>query len=223
MSGAFAGRVFRAYSTQLQQRPWRTQILTTGALWALGDCVAQRVEGNKFDARRCVMTTAYGALCVGPFGHAWYLGLDRAARAVFTPGSAAFVAGKVIADTAVFGPLHVGGYFTYMTLLEGGSWGDAMTKLRRDFWPTFSAELTVWPPLQAVNFKFVPVEYQLLVVNLFTIADAAFMSWARANDGWFPRVFPQLAAQLGVQQAAAEAGGGSCGDGGKGGGGGRKH
>ena len=33
MSGAFAGRVFRAYSTQLQQRPWRTQILTTGALW----------------------------------------------------------------------------------------------------------------------------------------------------------------------------------------------
>lgn len=62
---------------------------------ALGDCVAQRVEGNKFDARRCVMTTAYGALCVGPFGHAWYLGLDRAARAVFTPGSAAFVAGKV--------------------------------------------------------------------------------------------------------------------------------
>ena len=55
---------------------------------------------------------------------------------------------QVIADTAVFGPLHVGGYFTYMTLLEGGSWGDAMTKLRRDFWPTFSAELTVWPPLQ---------------------------------------------------------------------------
>ena len=26
-------RAFRAYSKQLQSNPWRTQIVTTGALW----------------------------------------------------------------------------------------------------------------------------------------------------------------------------------------------
>lgn len=154
----------------------------------------------------------------------------------------------MLADTAIFGPIHVGGYFTHMTLCNGGSWGDAAEKLRRDFWPTcallllllrcclcrfrrccrgfwptclllllslpelfllaplparmsctasysiapaacctippsacpagtparmrcrFSAELTVWPAIQVVNFKLVPAEYQLLVVNMFTIA-----------------------------------------------------
>lgn len=115
------------------------------------------------------------------------------------------------------------------------------------------------------NFKLVPLHYQLLVVNLFTIlgarqqlwcwslqagvaswalpaahqaqllpppcpftrfvpplpphcsppsADSCFMSWSRANDGWFPRLFPVLAAKLGMDNppssgsaAAAAAGG----------------
>jgi hypothetical protein len=86
-----------------------------------------------------------------------------------------------------------------MTLCEGGTLPDVKAKLRRDFWPTFSAELAVWPvvqvgrgllcraaagqsacrkaPLpawppslwQAANFKLLPVQYQLLCVNMFTI------------------------------------------------------
>lgn len=75
----------------------------------------------------------------------------------------------MVADTAIFGPLHVAGYFTHMTVCEGGTMADVRAKLRRDFWPTFSAELAVWPAVQAANFKLVPVQYQLLVVNTFTI------------------------------------------------------
>lgn len=195
-------RVLQLYSAALQRHPWRTQIVTTGVLWAAGDVLAQRFEEAPFDARRCALTAAYGAGFIGPVGHAWYLGLDRAARAVFRPGSLAFVGGKVVVDTAVFGPAHVAGYFSYMTVLEGGGLPEIAAKLRRDFWPTFSAELAVWPVVQAANFKLVPLEYQLLVVNLFTILDASFMSWARANDGWFPRYFPGLAAQLGMQAHA---------------------
>lgn len=90
-----------------------------------------------------------------------------------------------------------------MTLCEGGSLTDVQAKLRRDFWPTFSAELAVWPVVQvgraalqaagrpalaspsvphpaclpavcqAANFKLVPVQYQLLCVNFFTILGEA--------------------------------------------------
>ena len=124
------------------------------------------------------------------------MALDKGARAVFRPGSAAFVAGKVrrgrwgagvaagapsafqgccasapparllliaqllccvlarlpqvVADTAVMGPLHVAGFFAVMTLLhERGSWADVRAKLARDFWPTFSADLALWPAVQA--------------------------------------------------------------------------
>lgn len=40
------------------------------------------------------------------------------------------------------------GYFSYMTVLEGGGLPEIAAKLRRDFWPTFSAELAVWPVVQ---------------------------------------------------------------------------
>ncbi|KIZ00261.1 Protein SYM1 [Monoraphidium neglectum] len=172
---------------------------------ATGDALAQQLEDVPFDARRNLLTCAYGAAFIGPVGHAWYMALDRAARALLTPGSFAFVGGKVIADTALFGPLHVAGYFTHMALCEGGGPEEVMRKLRRDFWPTFSAELTVWPVVQAANFKLVPVQFQLLVVNLFTILDSCFMSFARANDGWFERLFPDLAARLGVEAPPAAA------------------
>ncbi|PRW44616.1 PXMP2 4 family 2-like [Chlorella sorokiniana] len=181
-------------------------MVTTGALWSLGDALAQRVEKGPFNARRNLLTAGYGALAVGPFGHAWYIGLDRAARRLFVPGSPAFIAAKVIADTAIFGPLHVAGYFTHMTLSEGGTLPDVGAKLRTDFWPTFSAELFVWPVVQVANFKLVPVHYQLLVVNMVTILDSCFMSWARANDGWFQRLFPELAAQLGLLAPPSQSG-----------------
>ena len=53
-------------------------------------------------------------------GHAWYLGLDRAARALFRPSSAAFVGSKVLADTVLFGPVHTAGFFALTVLGEGG-------------------------------------------------------------------------------------------------------
>ena len=35
-----------------------------------------------------------------------------------------------------------------MALCEGGTLADVRHKLQKDFWPTFSAELTVWPVIQ---------------------------------------------------------------------------
>ena len=37
-------------------------------------------------------------------------------------GSPGFIAAKVVLDEGVFGPIHVLGFFAYMTLVEGGSW-----------------------------------------------------------------------------------------------------
>jgi protein Mpv17 len=42
-------------------------------------------------------------------------------------------------------------------------------------------QVSVWPLVQSVNFSVVPVRHQLLVINMFTIVDAAFMSWARGQ------------------------------------------
>ena len=122
--------------------------------------------------------------------------LDRAVMRVLRPGSAAFIGTKVVADTAVFGPLHIIGYFVLMTLGEGGSWGEAKAKVQRDFVPTFAAECAFWPAFQAVNFTKVPPHYQLLAVNCATILDSTFMSWCRSKDDWLAELLPGAAARL---------------------------
>jgi protein Mpv17 len=57
-----------------------------------------------------------------------------------------------------------------------------------DFWPTYAAELAVWPVVQAVNFSKVPVRHQLLVVNTFSLLDAAFISWVGHQQDWFTKI-----------------------------------
>lgn len=99
----------------------------------------------------------------------WYHKLDAVALRYYKPGSLGFVSLKVLLDTAVFSPLHILGYFAVMNMGDGGSWQDLKKKVSTDFIPTLTAELTVWPAVQAVNFKLVRVEYHLLVVNLLTI------------------------------------------------------
>lgn len=58
----------------------------------------------------------------GPVGHLWYQFLDKFARSRMRVGSPGFIAAKVVLDEGVFGPIHVLGFFAYMTLVEGGSW-----------------------------------------------------------------------------------------------------
>lgn len=112
---------------------------------------------------------------------------------------------QVATDTAVFGPVHVGGYFVVMAAAEGSDWAALRAKMAVDFLPTLVADVTVWPWLQSVNFKFTPLQYQLLVVNAFVIVDSTFMSWARATDDWVAKIAPGLARRLrGVPQSEAQ-------------------
>ena len=138
-----------------------------------------------YDWRRAALTGVFGATLVGPVGHFWYLGIDKACAKFFTPGSAAFIATKVILDTAAMGPFYVSSFFAFGTaFIDGGTWSEFTGKMRKDFVPTLAAEVTFWPVVQTWNFARVPVQHQLLVVNSMTIVDAAFMSWARNHEDW---------------------------------------
>jgi protein Mpv17 len=174
-----------------------------------------------YDFGRAALTAVFGGIMVGPVGHVWYANLDRiilAMRGALLRGGAAasaaattaaatttattttpsFIAAKVLLDTAVMGPFYVAGYFTFgATVMDGGGWKEAKHKLESDFWPTLAAEVCFWPAVQGVNFWRTPVHHQLLVVNALTVADAAFMSWARAQDDWLAAVKERWAVSSG--------------------------
>lgn len=93
------------------------------------------------------------------------------------PKSFRFVAAKVALDGFLFGPLDLLIFFTYMGFSTGKSVPQIKEDVKRDFLPAFLLEGGVWPVLQVVNFRFVPVRYQLLYVNLFCLIDSCLLSW----------------------------------------------
>lgn len=65
----------------------------------------------------------------GPIGHYFYHGMDKVVTRYFKIGTFGFVVAKVLGDELLFGPIHVGGYFAWMTLAEGGSWQVSFSNL----------------------------------------------------------------------------------------------
>eukprot|EP01113_Clastostelium_recurvatum_P002551 TRINITY_DN11075_c0_g1_i1.p1 TRINITY_DN11075_c0_g1~~TRINITY_DN11075_c0_g1_i1.p1 ORF type:complete len:308 (-),score=53.55 TRINITY_DN11075_c0_g1_i1:33-956(-) len=58
---------------------------------------------------------------------------------------------------------------------------DAWEHTKNVYWQTYIADCIVWPPLQLVNFTFVPLRFQVLYVNLCNLFWNAFLSFM-AND-----------------------------------------
>lgn len=126
-----------------------------------------------------------------------YQGLDRLIRTrlQLQPKSVRFVAAKVAADGIIFGPFDLLVFFTYMGFSTGKNATQVKEDVKRDFLPALILEGGVWPIVQIANFRYVPVRYQLLYVNMFCLLDSGFLSWIeQQNDApwkqWFTSFQP---------------------------------
>lgn len=189
-SKAFLGRLGDAYSRALEKHPFMTQMVQSGILGGAGDASTQvlehkwaREEGEEpkpWDFRRLAAVTAFGVFGMGPSGHLWYIYLDRfTTRFCRTQFQTIFT--KVCGDTFVYGPVCLGAFFASVSWMEGEPVKDIWRKLRRDFVPTYIVDYSFWPLVQGLNFKFVPVHHQLLVVNIVCYFDDIFLSYVQVR------------------------------------------
>uniref|UniRef100_A0A0E0JFW5 Uncharacterized protein n=1 Tax=Oryza punctata TaxID=4537 RepID=A0A0E0JFW5_ORYPU len=194
-------RLWRWYQQCLATHPVRTQVVSSGILWGFGDIGAQAVthysapgrshhhhhhaknppedkdKEFKIDWKRVGITSSFGFAFVGPVGHYWYEYLDRFILRRYQPKTFKFVASKVAADGLLFGPVDLLLFFSYVGLASGRSVEQVKDDVKRDFIPALVLGGTIWPAVQIANFRFIPVRYQLLYVNLFCLLDSCFLSW----------------------------------------------
>ncbi|KAK3439175.1 hypothetical protein EUGRSUZ_C03819 [Eucalyptus grandis] len=187
-------KVWKWYQSCLSLHPVKTQVISSGVLWGVGDVAAQfithstarnRLQISEADAKfkvnwkRTAITSLFGFGFVGPLGHLWYDGLDKfiRLRLLLPPKSAKFVAAKVAMDGIIFGPFDLFVFFSYMGFAAGKNVAQVKEDVKRDFLPALILEGGVWPLVQIANFRYVPVRYQLLYVNMFCLLDSAFLSW----------------------------------------------
>jgi len=76
-------------------------------------------------------------------------------------------------DQLAFAPTNLAIFLSSMALLEGT---DPKAKLKSTYWNALSSNWMVWPFIQFVNFKFVPLAYRVLVVNFLSIGECLVLA-----------------------------------------------
>jgi len=133
-----------------------------------------------FDFERLTRFMAYG-FCMAPIQFKWFQFLGRvfpiSKTSAFGPAMK-----RVAFDQLIFAPAGLLVFFTTMTVAEGGGRRAISQKLRDMYIPTLKANYIVWPAVQIVNFRLMPVQFQLPFVSTVGIAWTAYLSLSNSSD-----------------------------------------
>ncbi|TLS31374.1 hypothetical protein PpBr36_03436 [Pyricularia pennisetigena] len=123
-----------------------------------------RILPPPFDFERLTRFMAYG-FCMAPVQFKWFKFLEKTfpitKTAAFGPAMK-----RVAFDQLVFAPFGIAAFFTAMTIAEGGGRRAVQNKLRDMYVPTLKANFAIWPAVQVINFRLMPVQFQLVDFNV---------------------------------------------------------
>ena len=105
----------------------------------------------------------YGGLLFGPVATKWYSLLSTR---VHLSTSNRTIAARVACDQFIFAPINMGVFLSSMAYFEGSS---PKERLKKAYVPGLTNNFLLWPWVQAVNFKYVPLEHRVLVVNFVAL------------------------------------------------------
>ena len=71
-------------------------------------------------------------------------------------------------------------FLSSMAYLEGNS---PTQRLKDAFLPGYQKNLMLWPWVQLANFKYVPMEYRVLVVNFVSLGWNCYLSYLNSGGG----------------------------------------
>ncbi|KAF2470982.1 uncharacterized protein BDR25DRAFT_224054, partial [Lindgomyces ingoldianus] len=169
------------YQAKLKSAPLLTQSITTAILFATGDVMAQQgVEKVGLDNHNFARTgrmALYGGAFFGPAATTWYGFLQRRINLSSTNTT---ILARVGCDQFIFAPINMGIFLSSMAYLEGS---DPKAKLQKAYKPGMINNFLLWPWVQAVNFKYVPLEHRVLVVNFVALGWNCYLSYLNSGGG----------------------------------------
>ncbi len=85
-------------------------------------------------------------------------------------------------DQLIFAPIGLSCFFTFMTVAEGGGKRAVMKKFQDVYVPALRANYLLWPAVQILNFRVIPIQLQIPFVSTIGIAWTAYLSLSNAAD-----------------------------------------
>ena len=171
-------QVLAWYNKALVERPFVTKSVTTFFILGAGDVLSQFIEARNAgvslqpDWNRSLRVACYGAVYLAPAMHTWYSFLAR----TFPQATIASILKKTALDQTFFCTFAIGSYFLVVTRLHQGSWQHGLDKVRHSLWDTLLVNWHVWPFVIAFNFKFIPLQFQVVFVNSVAVFWNTYLS-----------------------------------------------
>lgn len=100
----------------------------------------------------------------GPLATKWFGFLQNRVRIPSSPN--AEILARVGLDQTVLAPTNLFMFLSSMAIMEGS---DPQKKLESTYWNALSKNWMLWPFVQIINFKFVPLHHRVLVVNVVSL------------------------------------------------------
>lgn len=157
--------------------------LTSGSMCAMGDVLAQLISRNlakdtpelqkPYALERTARMGSWGLCFYGPYQCWWYALLDR----TFGAKTTANFLWKVFLNQVALGPVVGLSVFTW-TLAMQGQFDAIPGKIQRDLVPTMVNGWKFWVPAACINFKFVPLHYQVLYMSTCGLLWTGYLSFA---------------------------------------------
>jgi len=133
-----------------------------------------------FDFERLTRFMAYGFI-MAPIQHRWFGWLSR----LFPIGggrSTTNAMRRVAFDQFLFAPCGLAFFFTFMTVAEGGGRKAVGKKFQDVYLPALKANFIVWPAVQMLNFRVIPIQFQIPFVSTIGIFWTAYLSLTNSSD-----------------------------------------
>ncbi|KAG7205823.1 hypothetical protein KM043_007764 [Ampulex compressa] len=165
------------YQKLLKTFPIATQAVQAGTLMAIGDQIAQNVvERRRFenlDFKRTAQFASIGFFISGPATRTWYGILDK----YIGSKGGIVVMKKVLCDQLLFAPSFVAVLLVSIGTLQGNDLKHLRVKLENEYPEILWNNYKLWPMVQLVNFYFVPLHYQVLIVQSVALLWNTYISY----------------------------------------------
>ncbi|WWD20441.1 hypothetical protein CI109_104917 [Kwoniella shandongensis] len=193
MPPAFLTNFARFYNTNFDRRPIPTLIITNGVLNTLADALAQTSTillhkptpldpTPSYDPERTLRFAIYG-MALGPLIGKWMRLLERSIPIrAGANGNGLQLAKRVLADQAVMAPFGLALFITSMGIMEGRDSQGIKDKFSDMYFPALIANWKVWPLIQTINFKLMPLQYRVPFQSTCGIAWTLYLSLLNAKD-----------------------------------------
>ena len=175
--GAF-WKAIAQYEAALEAAPILTKSVTSGALYGVGDCIAQAVSRRQagtadapFDMPRFMRAVIFGGVFYPGIAHLHYNFLEHLVVVRWATAKSMVPWYKMFIEQFVYWSYFTNAYYhAVLGALQGFSVQRVYDRVADTLWDTLKAQWAFWIPAQLINFRFVPVRHQLnfvLVVSLF--------------------------------------------------------